>query len=135
MPVDILEMQQWSEDRLKAEIQALLPDDLILSYTWVEADRYWKVEYLRVSEGAEEGEGTPIWTSGHFDRHQALFDAFGYLWSQKNQPSVVWQGPSQRPTIASVTQHISEKYADPEDLDPEEIASVYGRSTKPKMGD
>lgn len=113
------DLSTWSEDRIESEVLENLPADLKFVCKLLEESRCWEVSFERPN-------GEVDWSSGNVDRRLALFEAYGELWARNRKPPVgVWT-PHGRPTKVSVQQHISQRYGDPADLDPEEIASVYG---------
>lgn len=114
-----VDLHTWTEERLEAEIQELLPVGQMLSCQLSVENRCWEVAF-------RDPEGLVVWSATNIDRRLALFDAYGVLWASKREHTAgVWSVHA-RPTKASVQQHVAQRYRDPEDLDPEEIASVYG---------
>lgn len=128
--VDAREMHTWSDDRIEAEIEHLLEDFPTKLVFHIGGETYWDVWF------EQEADPKILWRGGHLDRRLALFEAYGYLWLQMNKaPTGVWAPPANRPTVREVSQHVAERYSDPEDLDPKEVASVYGRNSPPKRGE
>lgn len=63
------------------------------------------------------------------DRRMVLYDVYGYLWLRGRpapRKGSIWDPTTPRPTRAAVTQLVHERLEDPEDLNPEEVAAVYG---------
>ena len=114
-------MHDWPLERIEAEIWALLEEGH--SFVCEPTSEGWVV---RVEDSAE----AVIWEGGHIDHRLALFEAYGYLRWQKHTPTGAWASARPRPTIAEVVQRASEQIGDPEDLDPAEVALVYGRGNK-----
>jgi len=127
--VDLFDMQMWPEDRVVHEIERLLlPSERLFECHWSGESNLWVVQIFQKQEDGAKGD--LVWSGANFDRRFALFEVFGYLWLETTRPSVGWREPSTRPTKVSVTQHMAEKYSGPEDLDPDEVALVYGRKSK-----
>ena len=118
MPEDL---EDWTDSELLVEIEARLPPGF--AFWCGEGDSSWVV---RVSD---EGGATPLWEASDFTERGALFRAFHHLWIPPG-PAGIWDFNQQRPRLLTVVaQKISDKYSDPEDLDPAEVAAVYSTKT------
>lgn len=62
------------------------------------------------------------------DRRLVLYAVYGHLWlkGHQTQPGSQWDASVPRPSVTSVTRHVHSTLADPEDLDPSQVAAVYG---------
>lgn len=113
------ELLAWTDAEIEDEIRRLAPADSDLVCEWQEGA--WSVRLVQLS-GA-------LHASLHVDRRMALYDVYGHLWLER-QPGAstgsAWSVASSRPTTASVSRYVRSRYGDPEDLDPSEVAAVYG---------
>lgn len=66
----------------------------------------------------------------------ALFTLYAQLWLRdyRSQPGSQWDWATPRPSVASVSRYVHERFADPEDLDPSEVSAVYGLSSPTQKG-
>src|SRR5690606_24684793 len=119
---------------------ALEPPDLLL--TWTEAEIEHEIcrqlppsaafVCQRTGSGWDvriELAGEPDSLFEHVDKRMALYAAYGHLWLRRQRPTPQgsqWDASVPRPTVASVNQYVQTTFADPEDLDPAQVASVYG---------
>jgi hypothetical protein len=113
----------WTDAQIEFEIARQIPDDSEFVCEWQENVWAARVEH-RV-----DGEVQVSLSSVHVDRRMALYDIYGLLWLQgQPRPSgpSAWDPATPRPTVASVSGYVQSRIADPEDLDPEEVAAVYG---------
>lgn len=113
------EIHTWTNEQIEAAVRSACPEGLEFDFSLEEGT--WVVCFLSEDEQV-------VWESSNLDPRLALYDAYGYLWAI-NQPQAkaqgVWVPKPQRPK-AAVSPKV--RVADPEDLDPEEIASVYGKT-------
>lgn len=121
-PLD--EILSWSDARIEAEIARGVPEDSDFVCEW--EDTHWsaRIEVLSPTEPA-----TVLHIVEHIDRRMALYAVYGYLWMKGKpppEPGSAWDPSSSRPTVASVSEFVRSMVADPEDLNPEEVAAVYG---------
>jgi hypothetical protein len=117
----------WTESRLQDEVSQLLPSGC--SLVTVMEDSTWVlrlVQEVLVSGNLREN---VLWEVEHFDKRQALFEAYGRLWLGPHPSSGTWSPTKPRPTPETVTRFVVSPEPDPEDLDPSEIASVYERGS------
>ena len=114
------DLAEWTEDQLEAALKLMTGKYKgFMSCEYSSEDMVWEVS-------VQQSERSEPWSVHHYDRHMALYEAYGRLWSESQQePSGKWTPPRDRLTAQAVTAHVSEKYKDPEDLDPEEVLSVY----------
>lgn len=126
------ELLSWSESQIEIEIVSSL-NDLEFVCEWEGSG--WSA---RIETPVAEGERTHvIYTAANADRRLALLDVYGYLWL-KEQPAPIkgspWDPEQARPSKAPVPK-ASQSVADPEDLDPDQIAAVYGIRHPESHGD
>lgn len=117
------ELLSWTETQIEDEIRRIAPVDSELVCDWREGG--WSA---RLERSSEQGSAV-LQASLHVDRRMALYDVYGHLWLERQPRSPgasVWDTSAARPTTASVSRYVQAKYRDPEDLDPAEVAAVYG---------
>lgn len=117
----------WSNQDVRMEISLLLPAGQNFR-CYQDDDLLWRIEILHNEFG------TVLWGTVAMDERLALFALYGHLWakSQKRPPPEQPWGPRRQELIKKyVTQRV-ERPPDPEDLDPEEVASVYEEVLNPK---
>lgn len=120
---DYVEMTAWSLEETRFHLQNVLP-------------KGWKFE-----QGVDEeylwarvlqDDGVVVWDNIHLDERTLLLDAYCWL-HFRSQPkldrSSVWAERRVELTRRGVTQRVM-SVPDPEDLDPEEIRSVYEQARK-----
>ena len=114
------EMTAWDNDELRAEIYALLPDDWHYDFR-TEPQQYM----LRL--GGPEG---VVWWQAGMSYRVLLFDCYGWLWTRQHKTvNPIWaprDGETLVPVYRRATQAVVGTTDGPEDLDPAEIAMVYG---------
>jgi hypothetical protein len=122
-------------------VRALVPPDELLSWTDEEVEheivRHVIAYICEWRDGAWcvciEVEGGAAFAAEHVDRRMALYDVYGHLWMKDHRgpaPGSPWDFSTPRPTVASVTQQVHSILEDPADVDPAEVASVYGLSSQ-----
>jgi len=119
----IQEISAWSLDEIRGEIERLLPEDWQFRDGWDQNTLCWFVCFERFGEAPDP---VLIWEDSTSDHRINLLNAFGHLWTKlqpKPQPDSPWSR-QQELTAEHVRQKALE-LADPEDLDPDEIKSVY----------
>jgi hypothetical protein len=113
----------WTDAQIEFEIARQLLDDSELVCEW--QDCMWAVRIER----HVAGEVQLVHSVAHIDRRMALYDVYGLLWLQ-GQPRPVgpsmWDPTTPRPTAVSVARYVQSILGDPDDLDPKEVAAVYG---------
>jgi hypothetical protein len=117
------ELLSWSDEEVESEILCHLPASTLFVCDW--HDGVWSA---RVESG-----GSLAFAFEHVDRRMALYAVYGHLWLRGHRPpppGSQWDVSAPRPTIVSVTRHVQSSLADPEDLDPVQVASVYGLSSQ-----
>ncbi len=116
-----LEMTLWSTDQIEAEIREILPSGHRFHTGWDEEHRVW---YFRFETETDSGEWVTVEEEVAMDQKVALFTAYGWVWLQRAVPDhdSPWVR-RQEVTKERVTQRVNAP--DPEDLVPDEIASVY----------
>lgn len=127
-PLDL----SWSDEQLEHEIVQHVPEPLEFVCEWRED--HWSA---RIESGGEA-----LHAAAHVDRRTALYSVYGFLWLREQTPPIpgsAWDPNGARPSIASVSRYVQSMVAEPEDLDPEQIAAVYGipndaRRAEPKKG-
>jgi hypothetical protein len=120
----IEEISSWSIQEILDEIQRLLPEGT----RFVEAAKQgWCLASVQQVVG--ETDPKVLWSDGGPDRRLLLLNAFGWVWLHDQKPKHPAWRP--RPGGRPARRHPSpSKVADPPDLDPDEIRSVY--ETPPK---
>jgi hypothetical protein len=113
----------WSDHQIEVEIASAL-HDLEFVCEWVRP--VWSA---RIETSVPEGQKPSlIHAAESADRRMALLDVYGYLWLKEQRAPVrgsLWDPEQERPRQAPV-RNIGPAVADPEDLDPDQIAAVYG---------
>lgn len=117
------ETLSWHDDELEFEIARSTPESSEFVCEW--RDGGWSARVERI----DQGETRVLHAVVHMDRRMALYDMYGHLWLQ-SQPvpakGSVWDPTTPRPSVSAVSRYVHEKWVEPEDLNPEEIAAVYG---------
>ena len=127
-PLDL----SWTDAQLEHEIARHVPESLEFFCEW--RNVVWSA---RIESGSDV-----VHVSEHVDRRTALYAVYGYLWLKDAPPPVAgssWDPGAARPTTASVSRYVQSLIADPDDLDPDQVAAVYGiptdaRSSESKKG-
>lgn len=113
----------WTDAQIEFEIARHIPDNAEFVCEWLE--NLWSARVER----RVESDVHVVVASEHFDRRMVLYDVYGLLWLQAQprptRPSI-WDPTTARPTVASVSSYVQSRVEDPEDLDPKEVAAVYG---------
>lgn len=112
------ETTTWTAEDARVRLQHSIPATWKLSYRVEEG---WHLASL-VDQG-----GDLVWSGENADQKILFLDALGWLRLRKHQPS----NPMWRPRGQEVPLHrpaVEDKYPDPLDLDPEEVAAVYKTS-------
>lgn len=117
----------WTEDRLQDEITHLLPQDTVLAADF--ENSVWVLRLMKMVVSGENSHGKTLWTVEHFDKKYALFEAYKRLAPKPAVAHGIWSPNKVRPTPETVTHSVVSKEPDPEDVDPEWIASVYDKSS------
>ena len=88
----------------------------------VDQSGFWVVRF----EELKEGEVEVVWEAFEVNERRALFEAYGYLW-KKQRPLREFDSTwvRRRPMLSPPQSSVSDSSPDPEDIDPEEIESVY----------
>jgi hypothetical protein len=118
-------LDNWTDADLIDQITSLL--DKGTDMVCEPGETAWEVRFER-NLVAEDGSETSevLWSGQDITMRGALFQAFAQVWTPPpTQPGDPWALRPNRPTLRAVADKLSEKYADPEDLDPVEVASVY----------
>lgn len=129
MPISLDDVVLLPVEAAEAAIQAHLPPGLILEIQPDEA--FLRARFLM-------SDGTVIWTGYGSDRRILLFDAYGWLLQQRGvRPGhPAWVRRSENvvipPRYGSKAHQSHTPIPDPEDLNPSEILSVYGISSRKK---
>lgn len=112
------DLHKWTDEDLEAEILRLLPQEQTLSCLQ-KGSALWEASFIGPDEDI-------LWHDEDFSRRGVLFKAYHQVWEPPSaQQEEAWAPLRERPTLKAVAQHLSEQFADPEDLDPEAILSVY----------
>lgn len=121
--LSVEEMSAWSLDEIQGEIRRLLPKDHQFRAGWDPEVLCWHTCFERFGE---EPDPVVVWEDWNSDERVSLLNAFGQLWA-KQQPQLPPDSPWHRRQELTA-EHVRQKaleLADPEDLDPDEIKSVY----------
>lgn len=116
----------WDDERTKAEIAALLPDDWEFLFGW-DNEGYWKAAFV-------DGGGTIVWDDAVPAANILLRNAYAWL-ALRSSPRR--QGPAwvrrRELTLAQVNADALRKarVPDPPDVDPQEVEAVY-QAKRPK---
>ncbi len=119
----VSEIATWSIDQIRYEIVRMLPAGM--SFRERQEGRLLHAFFFKTTEP----EAPPLWTDNHTDPRLLLLTAFGWLLSRNHKPS----RPAWRPrpeTAHRVRPPGIPQVADPADLDPAHIRSVYDKSNK-----
>lgn len=120
-----MNFNEWTTEELLAQVRQRLPEDQLLDIK--EGDNSWLIRFLLPAEGQAP---KVIWADEALTSRDALFKAFQRLWAPgQHTVDGVWSNNAARPSLRAVAQKISKKYADPADLDPDVVASVYSRAS------
>ena len=130
---NIEDVTTWTDGYLAQQIQELLGEGKRLDCTPGEVAYEVRVLVLPQPESEEDPPLDPevIWSDTALTERDALFKAYHRFW-RPGKTDGVWSLRNDRPSLKAVAQKLSEKYADPEDVDPEEVASVYAQTTNPE---
>ena len=119
------EMTAWSLDEIVGAIYTLVPKPWVFEH-WQDDDY---VFHARVKVKSSE---QSLWEDTHADERLLLFNAYGWLWA-RNQPKLPPDDPwvRRRELTSSAVSRMALGIPDPEDLQPDEIKSVYEQHRKP----
>ena len=122
--LSVQEMSAWSTAEIRGEIERLLPEGWVFEAGWDREAQQWTSRFYRLEPDNDD----PVveWVDWHTDERINLFNAYGYLWVRR-QPKPPLDSPWRRRKELT-TEHVRKKaleLADPPDLDPEEVKSVY----------
>ncbi len=120
---EYVEMTAWSLDEVRAHLRRVLPSGW--KFEQGEAEEFLWAQILDENGGA-------IWDHVHMDERLLLLDAFCWLYfrPQPKPENSVWSERRAELTRRGVMQKVLESVPDPEDLNPEEVRSVYGLDRK-----
>ena len=118
----IEQISTWTIQEIVQEIGRILPAGQALVEAVTDG---WHVATIERSEDA-----TVLWTDRNADRKLVLLNAFGWLWLHNQKPKHPAWKPREgnRPARPHPTR--GPRVADPADLDPDEIRSVYEKERK-----
>lgn len=117
------QLLSWTDEEVAREIRRQLPASATFVCEW--RGGTWTARL--------ESDGAVTFTIEHIDHRMALYAVYGHLWLRDHRPppqGSLWDASTPRPTTASVTRYVQSSFPDPEDLDPAQVASVYGLSPK-----
>lgn len=127
--MDIDSIQTWSNPEIMSETQKLMPEGTVFTCMFDEEGSVFVAQ-------AVESNGEVLWGTFNPDERLALLAAFGHFWrkTQKRPPPGDHWGPRRQEMIHQYITKRVERAPDPEDLDPDEVASVYesGGNLPPK---
>lgn len=115
------DIRAWSDRQIELEIKSSV-GALEFVCEWV--GTAWVVRLA--PPGSETAQ--VVYEGESSDRRLALLNAYAHLWLMGQPPAVegsVWHPAKGRPGQAPVPKP-AQRIADPEDLDPQEVAAVYG---------
>lgn len=118
---------QWTEERLQEEITSRLSNGTYLTTDF--ENSVWVLRLIREEQELDRSREDVVWTVEHFDKKYALFEAYKRLAPRPAVAHDIWSPNKPRPTPETVTRSVVSKEPDPEDVDPEWIASVYDKSS------
>lgn len=124
---DYAEITAWSLEEARAQANGALPEGWEIR-TGQDEGHLW----IQVVRPDEKVEWVVEWDSFHFDERTLYLNAFCWLWFREQpRPSrSVWAPRRGELTRKNVTQRILSSVADPEDLDPAEVRTVYEEARK-----
>lgn len=104
------------------ELKAALPLDWLFDLKQIGG--FWCASFI-------DDQGKVLWAEESTAYNIGIYSAYGWLWLRLNhQPrATAWASKMRSPTLTS--RWSSVKTPDPEDLDPNEIAVVYGGLSSP----
>jgi len=120
-----------SVPELKDLLRTMLPDSCQLHSDWDPGEGLFNVLVRRIGEN-----GIVLWSQSGIDERILLLDLAGWLWFDRlpqPPPGSPWTlrnnraAPARRPIGLP---HLETSMPDPEDLDPEEVQTVYKREGK-----
>jgi len=119
-------MTGWSVEEIREELKTLLPRSWQFVLR-VDQSGFWEASF----EEKQDKESKVVWRALETDEKRALFEAYGYLW-MKQRPlrelDSTWV--RRRPMLNPPQSSASDSSPDPEDLDPDEVESVYATLVK-----
>lgn len=121
------EILTWTNADVRMQIGKLLPEGWTFTCNLDQENHFWVAEVKN-----EDGEVS--WGTFNPDERLALLAVFGHMWSKSHKrpaPGTPW-GPRRQELIRRYVTSRVERPPDPEDLDPEEVASVYESVLNPK---
>lgn len=121
-PLD--ELLSWTDAQIEVEVASHVEEGLEFVCEW--RDGVWSARIEAVA--SPDAIPRVLHAVENVDRRMALYDIYGYLWLRNHVAPAGsrWDATTPRPTIVSVTQQVHGRVADPEDVDPDEVAAVYG---------
>lgn len=125
--MDFESIQTWSNPEITSEVQKLMPADTVFTCMFDKEGGVFVAQ-------AVEANGEVLWGTYNFDERLALLAAFGHFWAKTQQRPAAgdhW-GPRRQELIHQYINKRVERAADPEDLDPDEVSSVYESVGNPK---
>jgi hypothetical protein len=116
MPFSVEEMTTWTADEAEAQLRKLLPEGWSLVLRQEEG---WFSAYVL------DGLGELQWSDWNADRRLLCLNGVGVMWLRGQKP----HHPAWRPRRDNARPPTPPKadVADPPDLDPKEVQSVYGK--------
>jgi len=113
-------LASWTDAEIEREIRRLMTPPLSFACEWDEG--VWRARIFDAAAGLILHEDESV------DRRLALYAVYGHLWlkDHRSQPGSQWDASAPRPSVASVTRYVHSTLADPADLDPAQVAAVYG---------
>lgn len=117
----IEEMSTWSSQEILDQTESLLPEGWDLSME-PHADGYWDVQVRRQDDTPE---GAVEFFDSHVDLKIALLNVYGALLARNRRPGATSTWETKQELTKRPVGIKSSGIPDPEDLDPNEVESVY----------
>jgi hypothetical protein len=120
------EMTAWSLEEIRGEVKRLLTKGWSFSIVWDQEEQIWFAQIER-DPGEDEGpDPVVVWSGFGPDEKILLFNVYGWLWLKiqpKPQGASPWVRKRELTTVGVTRKALG--IPDPEDVDPEEVLSVY----------
>lgn len=113
----------WDRDELLRQIQMLLPSGTRIVETPEGDASFCTAAVVHGEEMDGETKVVVDYSESGLSELDALFTLYYRLAPRVKDG--IWGPQTGRPSRKAIAANLSQKYADPEDIDPEEVASVY----------
>lgn len=122
------EMSAWTADEIQAHIQAALPSTILFSFGLDKDGGVWSVRFDRIEQ---DGSIVGLWSDTGFEHRILLLNAYGWIWNQiapRPDHASPWIRRREITAEAVTRRVVFGHVPDPEDLDPDEVDSVYAKA-------